>query len=96
MSGRGVWSRLKGSLGGGGAEKDRSAARTVLRVEGMTCGHCEAAVRGAVSEVEGVRGVEADSAGGTVAVVHDEDRPTVERLEEAVEKAGYTPRGLAR
>jgi len=59
-----------------------------LRVEGMSCGHCEAAVRAEVGAVPGVTDVVADAAGGAVTVTGtalDESR-----IREAVAVAGYT------
>ena len=56
-----------------------------LKVEGMTCGHCENAVKKAV---EGLGGrAEVDLATGTVQVTGTEDAVAVHR---AVEEAGYS------
>lgn len=59
----------------------------VFSVPGMTCGHCEAAVRTEVGKVPGVRDVLVDLASKTV-VVHGEgiSRPAVYA---AVDEAGF-------
>ena len=59
-------------------------------VEGMTCGHCEAAVEGELSGVPGVEHSNADFGRGTVEVAYDEGRVTTGDIREAVEEAGYT------
>lgn len=60
---------------------------TILKIEGMSCGHCVAAVRSALQTVRGVDGAE---------VRLDEGRATVfgnvpaAELIEAVAEEGYT------
>ena len=60
-----------------------------LNVEGMSCGHCKAAVEGELDRLPGVEFSNADFERGTVEVRYDEGRVTAEDLEAAVEKAGY-------
>lgn len=59
-----------------------------LRVNGMTCAHCEHAVNAELSALPGVENVRADAASGQVRITHDAalDRTAVER---AIESAGY-------
>ena len=45
------------------------AVTTVYQVTGMTCGHCEGAVSGEISELPGVSSVKAVAATGEVTVV---------------------------
>jgi copper chaperone len=60
-----------------------------LRVPGMTCGHCVAAVRGEISNVPGVTSVDIDLGSKDVLVRgRDVDRSAVCA---AVEEAGYEP-----
>lgn len=61
-----------------------------LNVEGMSCGHCEAAVEGELNGVSGVEYSSADFERGVVEVRYDEGRVTTEDLEAAVEEAGYS------
>lgn len=62
--------------------------RTELRVEGMTCEHCERAVTAELMNVAGVGGVDVTVASGLVVVEHTSplSRTDVER---AIDEAGY-------
>ncbi|MFP7492224.1 copper chaperone CopZ [Terribacillus saccharophilus] len=60
-----------------------------IQVNGMTCGHCEKAVKGALSELEGIQGVEVDLASGKVDVAYDDALVTKEEMKEAIEEQGY-------
>jgi len=60
-----------------------------LQVEGMTCGHCKAAVTNALSELEGVKKVEVHLQEGKVDIDYDETKITIEKLKEAIEEQGY-------
>lgn len=66
---------------------------TTLNVEGMSCGHCKAAVEGELSRLAGVERSEADIEKGTVEVSYDEGSVTTDDLREAVAEAGYTVTG---
>jgi copper chaperone CopZ len=61
---------------------------TTFTVQGMTCGHCEAAVAKEVAKVAGVSGAVASADAGTVEVTSDGpvDRAAVA---DAVAEAGY-------
>lgn len=56
-----------------------------LNVEGMTCAHCERAIKQAVAALSGT--AEVDLAAGTVEVTGIDDIAAVRR---AIEEAGYT------
>jgi copper chaperone len=58
-----------------------------LRVSGMTCGHCKAAVEAALKRVPGVEAVTVDLAGGVVDVRGGELTPAA--LLAAVVEEGY-------
>ncbi|WP_424767493.1 copper ion binding protein [Paenibacillus sp. sgz302251] len=62
-------------------------ANTVLKVEGMTCGHCVSAVEKAVSKA-GASGT-VDLAAKSVAVEYDEAKVSIEAVKEAIEDQGY-------
>ncbi len=58
------------------------------KVTGMTCGHCETAVRQEVGRVEGVQGVDVSAATGELVVTSS--RPLDDRaVLAAVDEAGY-------
>ncbi len=61
---------------------------TTITVDGMTCGHCVAAVQSEVGKLDGVTDVAVDLASGPVTVT-GERTPDPEALREAVEEAGY-------
>lgn len=68
-----------------------STTRTTITVEGMTCGHCVAAVQQEVGEIPGVTGVDVDLATGVVAIASEgELDPTA--VAAAVDEAGYEVR----
>ncbi|OEH93851.1 copper chaperone CopZ [Bacillus solimangrovi] len=62
---------------------------TTLQVSGMTCGHCEKSVKGALSELEGVSNVNVSLKDGKVDVEYNENQVKVDELKEAVEDQGY-------
>ncbi len=64
---------------------------TTITVDGMTCGHCVAAVETEVGKVDGVTDVSVDLATGQVTVVAEET-PDPGLLQAAVEEAGYEVR----
>ncbi|MDX3242782.1 heavy-metal-associated domain-containing protein [Streptomyces sp. ME18-1-4] len=67
---------------------------TVYKVSGMSCGHCEGAVSGELSELAGVTSVQAVASTGEVTVVSvgtlDE-----EAVRAAVDEAGFELVGQA-
>ncbi|MFH8792486.1 heavy-metal-associated domain-containing protein [Streptomyces sp. NPDC017941] len=67
---------------------------TVFAVTGMTCGHCEGAVAGEISDLGGVSSVEAEAATGKVTVVSDAPLDE-EAVRAAVDEAGYELVGKA-
>lgn len=60
-----------------------------FNVQGMSCGHCKAAVEGELNKLSGVERSNADYETGIVEVSYDEDRVTTSDLEAAIEEAGY-------
>ena len=62
--------------------------RVTLSIEGMSCGHCLARVKQALSGVESVR-LE-DARIGKIVVEFDPGRVSTSALERAVEQAGYS------
>ncbi|KDN58118.1 MAG: copper chaperone CopZ [Exiguobacterium sp.] len=61
---------------------------TVLKVEGMTCNHCKAAVEGALTELEGVESAIVSLQDHRVDVIHN-DHVSVKKMIEAIEEQGY-------
>ena len=67
------------------------ATTTRWIVTGMTCGHCEAAVRDEVGRLDGVTAVEVDlvPAGSSVVTVTSDTAPDEAAVRAAVDEAGY-------
>ncbi|MAL99316.1 MAG: heavy metal-binding protein [Alteromonadaceae bacterium] len=61
---------------------------TMLKIKGMTCGHCQRAVTQALENVDGVKSAVVDLEAGTAAVQASESTAT-EALLEAVREEGY-------
>ena len=59
-----------------------------FKVEGMTCGHCVAAVTAEVSKLSGVTNVEVDLGVGTVTVESDQSVDPV-AFAAAIDEAGF-------
>ncbi|MFI5678208.1 heavy-metal-associated domain-containing protein [Streptomyces cellulosae] len=66
----------------------------VYKVSGMTCGHCEGAVSGEISEIAGVNSVQAVASTGEVTVVSAAPLDE-EAVRAAVDEAGYELVGKA-
>ena len=61
----------------------------ILEVQGMTCGHCESAVKGALQELSGVEKVDVHLDTGKVEVTFKEGTVTEAEMKEAIEEQGY-------
>lgn len=61
--------------------------KTTIAVEGMSCGHCVASVKGALGRLEGVQVQEVKM--GSATVEYDPRAVTPERIAQAVEDEGY-------
>jgi len=64
------------------------AEKIELKVTGMSCGHCEMAVKKALMDVAGVKNAQADHQAGR-AEVEAEGRIDRQALIDAIKKAGY-------
>lgn len=67
---------------------------TVYKVGGMSCGHCEGAVSGEISEIPGVTSVKAVAASGEITVVSEAPLDE-EAVRDAVDEAGFELVGRA-
>lgn len=57
-----------------------------LKVEGMTCGGCEAAVKMAAKKVDGVKDAKASSEKGTAEITYDPSKTNPEAIANAITK----------
>jgi copper chaperone len=60
-----------------------------LNVEGMSCQHCVAAVKGAVSELDGVKNVEVSLEAKTAEVEYDKTKASLEQIKKQIEEQGF-------
>ncbi|MBP1736841.1 MAG: copper ion binding protein [Oscillospiraceae bacterium] len=63
--------------------------KLVLNVEGMSCAHCEARVKKAVSALSGVDDVSVSLADKTVSVSFEPSVLEAKAIREAIEEQGY-------
>jgi len=61
--------------------------RLTLAIDGMSCSHCVAAVRGALEELDGVRAEQVEIGRATVA--YDPAKANPREIVAAVDAAGY-------
>ncbi|MER5545716.1 heavy-metal-associated domain-containing protein [Streptomyces sp. NPDC002589] len=66
----------------------QGSVTTVYKVTGMSCGHCEGAVSGEISEIPGVSSVKAVASTGEVTVVSEVPLDD-EAVGAAVDEAGF-------
>lgn len=70
-------------------EKENVQMEKTIKIEGMMCPHCEATVKKALEELDGVTQTVASHKNGTAVVTLEKDVP-FETLKKAVEDKGYT------
>ena len=61
----------------------------VIRVEGMTCGHCKMAVEGTLKKLNGVLDAVVNLGEKIVTVSFNEGDVTLEQMKAAIEDQGY-------
>jgi len=62
-----------------------------IKVEGMSCGHCQMRVKKAVEAVEGVQKADVNLQTKQVTVDFDEGKANPEKVKAAIKEAGYEP-----
>ena len=65
-----------------------------LKVEGMTCGHCQMSVKKALENIKGVKSADVDLEKKSAQVSYKSDKVTAESLIQAVAAAGYTAEAM--
>lgn len=63
--------------------------KTVLKVEGMSCGHCVKTISKATVALPGVKSVAVDLKAKTVIVEYDPDKSPLEKIKLEIEEQGY-------
>lgn len=67
--------------------------QTKLNVDGMSCSHCENAVKKAVGAIGGVSAVDVDLKGKIVTATHEQS-VTFEQIKTEIEDQGYDVVGM--
>jgi len=65
--------------------------KETIKVEGMSCGHCEMRVKKAVEAVEGVRKAEVNLQNKQLTVEFEEGKTDLKKVKAAVREVGYEP-----
>ncbi len=68
-----------------------SITQGTIKVEGMSCGHCEMRVKKAIEAIEGIRKVEVNLRNKNVVVEYDERKANFEKIKAAIKEVGYEP-----
>lgn len=63
----------------------------IIKVEGMSCMHCQLRVKKAVEAVEGVREADANLQTKQVVIDYEEGKANPEKVKAAIREAGYEP-----
>ncbi len=63
--------------------------KTILHVEGMSCGHCIKAIEASVGELKGVKFVKVSLEFGTVEVEFNTNEITIAKIKETIDDQGY-------
>ncbi len=61
----------------------------LLKVEGMSCSHCERAVKNAVGALDGVKSVAVSLKDKTVTVEHDPEKAPLDQIRQEIQDQGY-------
>jgi copper chaperone len=62
-----------------------------IKVEGMSCMHCQLRVKKAVEAVEGVRKADVNLQTKQVVIDYEEGKANLEKVKAAITEAGYEP-----
>jgi Cu+-exporting ATPase len=68
---------------------DDAPQRTKLKIAGMTCANCTAAIERSIGGLEGVSAVDVNLAAETAMVEYDSEKVKLSQMEQAVVDAGY-------
>jgi len=65
-------------------------AEEIIKIEGMSCGHCQATVEKAISSVAGVKQAKVNLEDKNATVDYDPAATDIKTVKAAVDEAGYT------
>lgn len=61
----------------------------ILKVQGMSCGHCVKAIGGSLGQLEGINEVSVKLSEAQVEVSFNESQISLEKIKETIEDQGY-------
>jgi copper chaperone len=70
--------------------------KIVLKIDGMTCGHCVGKVENSLKSLPGVEVAKVDLKKGTAKVKYDNSKQTIDKMNEAVREAGYESKSTSK
>lgn len=73
-----------------------NSQKTILSVQGMSCGNCVRHVENALRKLPGVEQVEVSLEANQVVVQHGSGSPSTEELIQAIDDAGYKSQLVSR
>lgn len=65
---------------------------SILTVDGMSCSHCENAVKNSVGKLNGVESVNVDLGSKKVSVEYDSEKVDINTIKDTIEDQGYDVR----
>lgn len=71
------------------SDVDKTTKRETFDVNGMSCASCSNTVEKTLSRIEGVKSAEVDLAASSATVEYDPTVATPDKMQEAIESAGY-------
>lgn len=63
--------------------------KTIIKVSGMSCAHCEKTITNVLSALDGVSHVNVDLTGNSVAVEYDNSKVSLDVIKTEIVDAGY-------
>ena len=66
-------------------------AQEIIKVEGMSCMHCQLGVKKAVEAVEGVKRADVNLQTKQVTIEYEEGKVNLEDVKAAIRETGYEP-----
>lgn len=74
-------------------EVEKLVTEISLKVEGMTCDHCEMSIQKGVAELPGIESVLANHEDSTTVVKFDQSKTSEDDIKKVIEKRGYQVKG---
>jgi len=64
--------------------------KKTVKINGMSCNHCVAAVTEALSGISGLEKIKVDLKSGNASFNYDPDKAGMDRIKAAIEEAGFS------